>query len=117
MRIQLTQNEYALIDSEDYPLVNKYKWCVYNQDEKHKYAVTSTGIIMHRLILGLKKYDKRVVHHKDFNSLNNHKCNLQIFDNNEKHRRFAHNSAKKYFTNLRHIKDLRNLINKIRNSL
>lgn len=117
MKIKLTQNEFALIDDEDYSLVSRYKWCVYNRDGKHKYAVTGSGLQMHRLILGLVKGDKQISHHIDSNGLNNHKVNLQIFNSNAKHLHFAHNAAKKYFTGLTDKNELRCLINNIRKNL
>lgn len=114
MRIKLTQGKYALIDKKDYPLISQYKWCVVIK-AKQKYAVDSSGISMHRLILGLHYKDGKVSHHKDKNGLNNHRRNLQVFNNNGEHKHLAHNPAKDYFTSLSNKMALRELINKIRN--
>ena len=67
----------ALIDDEDFELVNKYKWKL--QDGKIKYARSSNrlGILMHRLLLRLKKGDPDV-DHINGNGLDNRKHNLRL---------------------------------------
>lgn len=92
-QISLTQGKVALVDDEDYERVSKMKWhASFHGKEGHEkwYACTtsrdyknhSSKIRMHRLIMGLEPGDKRVVHHKDDDGLNNQKSNLEIVANN-----------------------------------
>ncbi len=82
----------AMIDDEDFELVNAYKWRV--GDKKVKYAITDIKVDgkyktvrMHRLIMGAKKGEQ--IDHKDHNGLNNQKHNLRICTHaeNSKNRR------------------------------
>lgn len=99
--IPLTQGKVALVDDEDYERVAQFKWCVSDHGRMGHikwYACTGNSaasgkdirgrtkrkrpslIRMHRFIMGVT--DKRVVHHKDDNGLNNQKSNLEILKNN-----------------------------------
>lgn len=74
---------WITVSEEDYEWLNKFKWCVsYGSARKDKwYASTSVKgetIRMHRLILGLKKFDPRIGEHKDCDGLNNCRSNLEI---------------------------------------
>lgn len=83
MKIPLTQGNVALIDEEDYSLVNKYKWRVI----KEKYTsyglttITSSdnknhSLRMHRLILNAKKGE--ICDHINGDGLDNRRSNLRI---------------------------------------
>lgn len=100
-RIELTQGLHALVDDADYDWLSQFNWfasdCGKNGIPKW-YACKRTPIPktiyrrrrkkamphtrMHRLIMGLEYGDKRVVHHKDDNSLNNQRDNLVIVATN-----------------------------------
>ena len=80
-KIPLTQEKYALIDDEDYPIVSLFKWYA-GKDSNTFYASTSitlngkeTKMRMHRLILNAKKGEE--TDHRDANGLNNQKFNLR----------------------------------------
>ena len=84
--IMLTKGRKAIIDDEDFEKLSHYKWCV---DIKRlgiqEYALTanwingkSNNIMMHRLIMNLKKLDKRFIDHINGNGLDNRKINLRI---------------------------------------
>jgi hypothetical protein len=78
-KIPLTQNEFALIDDEDFELVSKYKWRVYKRKNWTSYAITNkklngkkTTIKMHQLIMKFPRTD-----HKNGNGLDNQRSNLR----------------------------------------
>lgn len=79
--IKLTQGKVALVDDEDFELLNKFKW--YTQRcENNFYARRFTSkpnrknISMHREII--KPPIECFIDHKDHNGLNNQKNNLRI---------------------------------------
>lgn len=84
IRIELTQNKYALIDDKDYPLISQYKWHVFN--DKHCWYACSgpsrrTGsktLFMHRLVMGV--YPNREIDHKEHykDYIDNRKINLRF---------------------------------------
>lgn len=102
--IKLTKGQFALVDDEDYDMVNMYKWYATKRKGLF-YAVADlkTGVrmykrtYMHRLILGLSD-SKQHSDHIDHNGLNNQRFNLRIatrFQNNAN--KTSHkNSTSKY---------------------
>ena len=68
----------VIIDIEDVPLIEKYKWSM-STTHGLKYAVTtsSSTINMHRLIMGVKN-KKVLVDHINHNTLDNRKKNLRV---------------------------------------
>lgn len=60
-QIPLTQNQFALVDDEDYEYLNQWKWCAeYNKSVHSYYAVRNIRvgnkqktIRMHRVILNI----------------------------------------------------------------
>lgn len=80
--IILTQNQVALVDDADYEWLNKRKWCANKTRAHHTfYAKRYTKgkmECMHRVILGLKRGDKRQCDHIDGNGLNNQRFNLRV---------------------------------------
>lgn len=85
MEIPLNNGMVTLIDDEDYERVSKYKW----EARKHSHAYYADSIervrkvSMHRFIMGLEKGDKRLVDHRDNNTLNNKKDNLRVCNAHE----------------------------------
>jgi hypothetical protein len=79
--IPLTQGKTAIIDDEDLPLIDGYKWYAVNNGT-HWYAATKVRglprnkrlLLMHWLITGKKRID-----HIDRDGLNNQKNNLRPF--------------------------------------
>ena len=86
IKIPLTQKQVALINMEDYQLVNQFKWYAHrdwNHGSSTFYAKTNIrkdGKIiicsMHRLIMNAQKEQK--IDHKDMNGLNNCRNNLRF---------------------------------------
>jgi len=81
-RINLTRGKFALVDDEDYELVNKFKWYAsvhkwgsYAVRHVKKNGIQKT-IHMHRFIVG-ERADGFEVDHIDGNGLNNTKANLR----------------------------------------
>jgi len=88
--IQLTRGMVAMVDDEDFEMINAYKW--YASKKKHTYYPKrdiringkNTTIPMHAEIL--KKRAGYIIDHKDGNGLNNTKKNLRyatISQNNQ----------------------------------
>jgi len=84
-KIPLTQDQFAIVDDEDFEELNKYNWCVrYDKGTKSYYARRSLkrnkdGVrrssIMHRHIIKPKK--GFVVDHINHDTLDNRRCNLR----------------------------------------
>ena len=108
--IRLTNGGSALVDKEDFYIVNQYKW-YFVSDHCNKYAYTNindTTMKMHRLIMQPNKDE--IIDHKNGNGLDNRKNNLIKCDNqrNSYNRKpsknkklpqgvsFHHSSNKKY---------------------
>lgn len=76
--IQLTQNQVALVDDEDYEYLNQWKWCATKR--KHTfYAITcinGKNILMHQLLADRWGF-KNQVDHFDRNGCNNQLSNCR----------------------------------------
>lgn len=82
--IPLTQGKVALVDDEDYGLINKYKWFT-RKTEYTCYAVRNSRvhetnkrrhILMHRMIMKVNQAE--MIDHKNHNGLDNTRSNLRI---------------------------------------
>ena len=82
-KIKLTQRKYALVDNSDYDWLSQWKWHAVRERYTF-YAMRREGgsrVLMHRVILGLKKgrtNAKLVPDHRNRNGLNNQRYNLRI---------------------------------------
>lgn len=84
--IKLTQMKFALVDDEDFALVNKQKWFAWKSGT-HWYARANlprnngrrSALLMHRLILGVRE-PKIECDHINGDGLNNQKYNLRLCD-------------------------------------
>lgn len=85
--IKLTQGKKSTVDKEDYYRLINFKWHVYKSTGGRYYACRNNSrkhkdghylLKMHRVIMGLSKYDKRQVDHINGDSLDNRRCNLRI---------------------------------------
>jgi hypothetical protein len=87
--VPLTRGFVALLDDNDLPLVDQYKWFVHIHPNKHGiryYAATRerrTQIIkyMHRLLMGAQKGHD--IDHINHNGLDNRRCNLRACTRSE----------------------------------
>lgn len=77
LKIPLSQNKYALIDSEDLSIIKNHSWYC----DSVGYARTRDGILMHRLIINCPKYFD--VDHKNHDTLDNRKENIRICTRSE----------------------------------
>lgn len=97
-KIKLTQNKVALVDKEDYEIVNSFNWTAHKGKLKHSYyairmethPITKKKqvIRMHSFILGLHNIIdnselKKEIDHKNRNSLDNRKSNLRFLTASE----------------------------------
>ena len=83
-KIKLTQGKYAMVDNEDFEMLNKWKWFAYkNPPDRIFYAIGKPKKLqgkqyfyMHRYLMQPpKEYD---IDHKNRNGLDNRKNNLRI---------------------------------------
>jgi hypothetical protein len=83
-KIPLTQNQFAIVDDDDYERISQHKWCVSRSKtclyarRSGKYNGRKITIQMHRAVLGLEYADNRVIDHINRNGLDNRKSNLRI---------------------------------------
>jgi len=95
-QIELSKGLYALVDPEDYVLLNQIKWSAYFKPNCNKwYAQNKKEGLLHRYLLGIK--DPNVlVYHKNGNTLDNTRQNLEIISREISKRR----AKKKTSTNI-----------------
>jgi len=81
--IKLTQNQFALVDDEDFEHLNQFKWCAHKRGNTF-YAERSVPIngkyktkAMHKFIMCDNPF-KSDVDHRDGNGLNNQRGNLRF---------------------------------------
>lgn len=83
-KIKLTKGKFAIVDSKDYELLNRYKWSTCkgaNTFYAHRgirIKNKKTTISMHRIIMGLKPGDQKFCDHINRNGLDNRKRNLRL---------------------------------------
>ena len=96
--IRLTNGKYAIVDDEDFELVNKFNWFEtdgYAKQTTAKQTIKGKRILMHRLILGVTN-PKIYVDHINGVTLDNRKSNLRICspkENSRNRKRPAHNKT------------------------
>lgn len=103
VKIPLTQNQYAIIDDEDFAEISKYKWFAHFDPSSGRYYVgrqISVGkkkqqtIKMHRVILQAKPNE--IADHINRNPLDNRRANIRIVtasENNMNRKLFKNNSS------------------------
>lgn len=108
-KIKLTQGLSAKIDDADFDWLNQFSWFAVNKGKngipkfyaeayfpKEKRMRKRNRISMQRFILGLKRGDIRVGHHKNNDSLDNRRDNLQIVPNNHHNMLYSKNWRRAY---------------------
>ncbi len=82
-KIHLSKNYYAIVDDEDFDILNKYKWHLHKRKTVNYARTTITikfkkylKIQMHRLILNAPDYLQ--VDHINHDGLDNRKLNLRL---------------------------------------
>lgn len=79
-KLFLSQNQYALVDDEDYERANKQRWSFNKKDNIVRGSVVvdmkSKGILLHRFIMNAPK--NMQVDHINGNRLDNRKENLRL---------------------------------------
>lgn len=85
--IPLNRGLIAIVDAHDYETLSAFKWyATWSPSVRSFYAVRKTRfadgrrghIRMHRVILGLERFDKRQGDHINHNTLDNRRSNLRI---------------------------------------
>jgi hypothetical protein len=86
-QIKLTQNQWALVDDEDFDWLNQWKWCATWSKTNNLFYVKRSltvapgkqrSLLLHRVLLGLTWGDGLQIDHIDHNPLNNQRRNLRI---------------------------------------
>lgn len=78
--IPLTHGKFAIVDDEDFEMLNQHKWCLLGEGGYARRAInigknrTST-MLMHRLIMGSVKGEE--VDHINMDKLDNRRANLR----------------------------------------
>lgn len=88
-RIKLTHSKHAIVDDEDFELLNKYSWCITPDGyAKRSWRDKKIRIVqnesMHRLIMKAKK--GQLIDHINHNKLDNRKKNLRFCTRSESQR-------------------------------
>lgn len=86
---------HAKVDDEDYAYLSKWRWKAKpNGRGTHIYAVrvelvdgVYQNVWMHRVVLGLSRDDPRDTDHRDHDTVNNRRCNLEPVSRAENQRR------------------------------
>lgn len=77
-KISLGNNQFAIVDDEDFELISKFKWHIQpSSNGREGYAVTK--IRMHRIITNAPH--GAMVDHINGDSLDNRRCNLRLCTN------------------------------------
>lgn len=86
VKINLGNNQFALVDYKDYEYLNEFKWHLHKNGNQ-LYARTifylnkqRKGIYMHRFIL---EPNGKCIDHINGNGLDNRRCNLRICERHE----------------------------------
>jgi hypothetical protein len=87
-KIRAVNGLYITVSEVDYKKLNKYTWSVsYGSQRKDKWYATTQirgeTVRIHRLIMGLKKFDPLVVDHRDCDGLDNSRSNLEVITQRE----------------------------------
>lgn len=101
--IPLRNRKYAIVDSENFKELNKYKWCCVNGYAQRSFyhgikngKIITSGLLMSRIILNAPI--GKQVDHINHNTLDNRKCNLRIATHaeNQHNRKKSKNKSSRY---------------------
>lgn len=97
-QIKLTQNQYAIVDDEDYEYLNQWKWYAEWNQRGHVYYAVRTSknkrIYMHRMLMNTPKGAQ--TDHINNNSLDNRKSNLRICSHRQNQQNLKRQTSSKY---------------------
>jgi hypothetical protein len=83
--IELTREQVALVDDEDWPELSKHKWYANWIPHRRVFVavrdVNGTHVQMHRAIMAAQDHEQ--VDHRDNNTLNNQRYNLRTCTNSQ----------------------------------
>ena len=103
-KIKLPYGLHAKVDKEDFNYLNKFNWgvrgngrCLYPSYDKQTRKTGREVVWMHRVVMGLKRGDKRKVDHIFGDTLDVRKSKLRIcnnFDNSHNRKKYKATSSK-----------------------
>ena len=76
--IKLTQGKRTMVDDADYAWLNQWKWCTAKIRGTYYVLRGSPHVRMHRVIMGLTRYDGKEIDHRNGDALDNRRANLRI---------------------------------------
>lgn len=101
-KIPLTRGQFAVVDDKDYEKLSRYNWqamwaeCTQSyyakRDALKSEGVGKKAILMHCQILGLMHGDRRQAHHKNHDTLDNRRRNLEVVSHRENNSMKKHHS-------------------------
>lgn len=80
-KISLNNGQFAIVDDEDFDLVNQYVWQAHKAGGKNPLVYAVSKLRMHRLVIQCPK--GLIVDHINGDPLDNRKSNLRICTNSE----------------------------------
>ena len=110
MKIELTQGKWAVIDEEDYDMLEQHTWRAQNWGSGF-YAVTNIRAVdgrqrilsMHRLLLGLQRGDPREGDHINHDTLDNRRSNLRVCTRAQNQYNYRSNRGASQYQGVTHL--------------
>lgn len=100
MKIKLNNNNYTIIDDEDFELFNQFKWFAH-EERGRTYVISDTRrkgkrvvLYLHRILNGTPKH--LITDHINGDTLDNRKSNLRSATNRQNTQNRHHNTTSKY---------------------
>ena len=87
---------FSFVDHVDYERLKHRVWRRQELPRYGSYARATTGEALHRIILGLKRGDRRQVDHRNHDPLDNRRCNIRAVSRkqNQQNRRGAQRNSR-----------------------
>lgn len=79
----ISEYKYSLVDDEDYEWLSSLKWRLAGKYGHYYAQTTNASVYMHHLVFLIKRLRRDSglsVNHKNYNTLDNRSCNLEIID-------------------------------------
>ena len=98
-KIDVSGKDYALVDDDNYKTLSKLTWYIRKEKDGAKCAQSIFNgrcLLMHRLVMNLRKGNRNSVIHLNGNGLDNRKKNLQVMKHAASRRGIQSNNTSGY---------------------